>query len=133
MACLIGSGICFLFSFLYLNPFHLSLRPHKFALAFSAGSLLFMFGFALLTGPIAHLKHIFSPARLPFSVAYFSSLALTLYFSLGPRWLIPTLASAIIQVVTLLVYLAAYFPGGTATLSYGGRMLLRGGASLLPI
>ncbi|KAE8269309.1 hypothetical protein A4X09_0g3033 [Tilletia walkeri] len=108
-------------------------RPHKFALAFSAGSILFMVGFSLLTGPVAHLKHILSPARLPFSIAYFSSLALTLYFCLGPRWLIPTLASAVVQVITLLVYLAAYSPGGLSTLQFGGRMILRGGASLLPI
>ncbi|KAL9931825.1 hypothetical protein V8E36_009375 [Tilletia maclaganii] len=133
LACLVGSFICFSFSFFFVMPPMIALRPHKFALAFSAGSLLFMFGFALLTGPMAHLKHIFSSARLPFSIAYFTSLALTLYFCLGPRWMLPTLLSAIVQVITLIVYLAAYFPGGTATISYGGRMLLRGGASLLPI
>ncbi|KAK0524373.1 protein transport protein sft2 [Tilletia horrida] len=133
LACLAGSFICFFFSFFFVMPPILLIRPHKFALAFTAGSLLFMVGFSLLTGPIAHLKHIFSPARLPFSIAYISSLALTLYFALGPRWMIPTLAAAIVQVVTLIIYLAAYFPGGTATITYGGRMLLRGGASLLPI
>ncbi|KAE8211300.1 hypothetical protein CF327_g4942 [Tilletia walkeri] len=133
LACLAGSLICFIFSFIYLNPLIFPFRPHKFALAFSAGSILFMVGFSLLTGPVAHLKHILSPARLPFSIAYFSSLALTLYFCLGPRWLIPTLASAVVQVITLLVYLAAYSPGGLSTLQFGGRMILRGGASLLPI
>lgn len=56
-----------------------------------------------------------------------------MYFALGPRWLIPTLAAAIVQVLSLIAYLAAYFPGGTTTLRYGGSMILRGGASLLPI
>lgn len=39
--------------------------------------------FSVLIGPINHLKHLFSKDRLPFSVVYFSSLGLTLYFSLG--------------------------------------------------
>lgn len=39
-----GSMVCFAFSFLFLSPPILALRPHKFALAFSLGSLLFMIG-----------------------------------------------------------------------------------------
>ncbi len=64
---------------------------------------------------------------------YFASLGLTLYFSLGPKWILPTMLAAVVQIVALLFYLAAYFPGGTTTLRYGGSMILRGGASLLPI
>ncbi|UZJ52495.1 hypothetical protein CBS101457_001815 [Exobasidium rhododendri] len=133
LACLAGSAVCFMFSFIFLNPIILAARPHKFALAFSMGSLLFMVGFSLLSGPLTHLKHILSKERLPFSSAYFGSLGLTIYFALGPRWLLPTLAAAIVQVLSLITYLAAYFPGGTTTLRYGGSMILRGGASLLPI
>ncbi len=36
------------------------------------------------------------------------------------------------QVVALLSYIAAYFPGGTQTLRFGGAMALRGAGSLLP-
>lgn len=39
--------------------------------------------FSVLIGPINHMKHLVSKERLPFSLAYVSSLALTLYFSLG--------------------------------------------------
>ncbi|EPQ30913.1 uncharacterized protein PFL1_01811 [Pseudozyma flocculosa PF-1] len=133
LACIAGAGVCFLFSFLFLSPPILAVRPQKFALAFSLGSLLFMIGFSILSGPVAHLKHILSKERLPFSVAYFGSLGLTIYFAVGRRSMIPTLVAAIVQVGALLTYLAAYFPGGTTTLRYGGSMLLRGGASLLPI
>lgn len=113
--------------------------------------------FAVLIGPINHLKHLISRERLPFSAAYVSSLALTLYFSLGVRPLAPfplpcrpltefhllffaqahsyvgSLIFAIIQVLALLSYIAAYFPGGTQTLRFGGAMALRGAGSLLPI
>lgn len=47
------------------------------------GSLLFMLGFAILAGPIAHLKHITSKERLPFTAAWLGSLALTLFFAIG--------------------------------------------------
>ena len=39
----------------------------------------------------------------------------------------------ILQVVALLSYIVAYFPGGTQTLRFGGQMALRGAGSLLPI
>ncbi|KDN39244.1 SFT2-domain-containing protein [Tilletiaria anomala UBC 951] len=132
-ACLIGSAICFFFSFIFLNPFYLAIKPHKFAFAFSAGSILFMFGFSILSGPVAHFKHLTQPQRLPFTAAYFASLGLTLYFALGPKWVLPTMAAAAVQIVSLVFYLAAYFPGGTTTLRYGGSILIRGGTSLLPI
>jgi len=44
-----------------------------------------------------------------------------------------TLVAAIVQVVALLSYLAAYFPGGITTLRFGGQMLLRGAGNVLPI
>ena len=39
--------------------------------------------FAVLIGPVNHIKHLCQRERLPFSAAYIGSLALTLYFALG--------------------------------------------------
>jgi len=36
-------------------------------------------------GPVTYAQHLLSAARLPFTAAYFGSIALTLYFSLGVR------------------------------------------------
>ncbi|GHJ84793.1 hypothetical protein NliqN6_1195 [Naganishia liquefaciens] len=130
LACLAGGIVCFFVAFLTLPL--LAFKPRKFVLAFTMGSLLFMGGFAVLQGPWNHLKHIMSKERLPFSVAYFGSLALTLYFALGLKSTIGTLISAIAQVAALLTYLAAYFPGGVTTLRFGGQMALRGAGSVLP-
>lgn len=79
------------------------------------------------------MRHLFSAARWPFSVAYLSSMAGTLYFALGPRWRLVTLLFAVLELGALLTYLAAYFPGGVTTLRYAGSMLARGGSSLLPL
>ncbi|KIJ30194.1 hypothetical protein M422DRAFT_234961 [Sphaerobolus stellatus SS14] len=78
-ACLLGAIACFFVAFLSLAVF--AIKPSKFALSFSLGSLLVMFGFAVLSGPITHLKHLFSKERLPFTFAYFGSLGFTIYFS----------------------------------------------------
>lgn len=45
LACLAGSALCFLFSFIFVSPPILLVRPHKFALAFTLGSVLFMAGY----------------------------------------------------------------------------------------
>ena len=36
------------------------------------------------------------------------------------------------QVVALITYVLAYFPGGTQTLRFGGQIALRGAGNLLP-
>ncbi|KAI9571842.1 Got1/Sft2-like family-domain-containing protein [Boletus coccyginus] len=129
-ACLVGACVCFFFAFLGL-PW-LPVRPAKFALAFSMASLLVMVGFSILIGPVNHIKHLASRERLPFSVVYFSSLGLTLYFALGARSQLGSLLAGIVQVVALLAYVLAYFPGGTQTLRFGGQIALRGAGGLLP-
>lgn len=82
---------------------------------------------------LVDLKHILSPERLPFSLCYFGSLGLTLFFAIGIRSTIGTLLASIIQVVALLSYVTAYFPGGMTTLRLGGQMAMRGAGNLLPI
>ncbi|KAI0744752.1 ER-to-golgi vesicle protein transport Sft2 [Earliella scabrosa] len=129
-ACLIGAAVCFFVAFLTIPV--IALRPSKFALSFSLGSLLVMFGFSVLIGPINHIKHLVSKERLPFSIAYLTSLGLTLYFSLGIQSYLGSLIGAIVQVIALVSYVLAYFPGGTQTLRFGGQMALRGAGSLLP-
>lgn len=49
----------------------------------SVGSLLFLLSWAVLMGPWVYAKHLVSGPRLPFTAAYFGSIALTLYFAIG--------------------------------------------------
>lgn len=90
-----------------------------------------------MLGPLAYLQHLMSTPRLPFTAAYFGSIALTLYFSLGvsccpkPPFQCPhgtnachlqlhstvlTLFSSIVQIACLLWYLVSYFPMGSSGL-----------------
>lgn len=49
----------------------------------SMGSVLFLASWAVLMGPLTYAKHLLSTPRLPFTAAYFGSIALTLYFAVG--------------------------------------------------
>ncbi|KAG8626258.1 hypothetical protein KVT40_005203 [Elsinoe batatas] len=99
----------------------LTLRPRKFALLWTVASALFLGSWAVMMGPMTYGRHLLSSERLPFTAAYFGSIALTLYFALGARSTLLTLISAIIQLVCLLWYLVSYFPMGSTGLRFAAR------------
>ena len=103
-----GSAACFFIAFFFLPI--LALKPRKFVTLWTVGSLLFISSFAALQGPLPYAKHLCSGTRLPFTAAYFGSMALTLYFSIGLNSTILTIISAAVQMVALLWYLVSYFP-----------------------
>lgn len=57
----------------------------------SFGSVLFLSSFAAMMGPMAYAQHLVSGSRLPFTAAYFGSIAMTIYFSVGVSRRHPTL------------------------------------------
>lgn len=122
-ACNLGALACFVICFA-LFPV-LSLKPRKFVILWTLGSTLFLMSFAAVMGPMVYAQHLFSGQRLPFTAAYFGSVVLTLYFSMGLHSTILTLFSAIIQLAALAWYLVSYFPMGSSSLrmatSFGAR------------
>ncbi|KAL1897075.1 Protein transport protein sft2 [Sporothrix stenoceras] len=121
--CNLGALACFVICFA-LFPI-VATRPRKFVILWTLGSVLFLSSFAAMMGPWAYVQHLASTPRLPFTAAYFGSIALTLYFSLGLHSTILTLISAIIQLACLLWYLVSYFPMGSSGLrlatTFGAR------------
>uniref|UniRef100_A0A060SZB7 Protein transport protein SFT2 n=1 Tax=Blastobotrys adeninivorans TaxID=409370 RepID=A0A060SZB7_BLAAD len=118
--CLAGAVACFTLCFVILPV--LALKPRKFALLWTLGSLLFVISFGVLQGPMSYLQHIFSGARLPFTVGYFGSIFMTLYFSVGLRSTLLTIISVVIQIVAALWYTVSYFPMGTQSLRFASRL-----------
>ncbi|KAL1874011.1 hypothetical protein VTK73DRAFT_617 [Phialemonium thermophilum] len=122
-ACNLGALACFVICFFFFPA--LILRPRKFVTLWTVGSFLFLCSFAAVMGPLAYAQHLLSSPRLPFTTAYFGSIGLTLYFSVGLRSPILTLLSAIIQLACLAWYLVSYFPMGSSGLrlmsSFGAR------------
>ncbi|KAM3579150.1 Protein transport protein sft2 [Umbelopsis sp. WA50703] len=99
--CVVLGIACFAMAFFLWLPV-LALFPGKFAATFTLGSILMLVSVALLRGPWAHVKHMMSLERLPFTAAYLGTMALTLYFSLGARNYILTIISAVLQIIALL-------------------------------
>ncbi|CAG8541809.1 12076_t:CDS:2 [Dentiscutata heterogama] len=140
---LFASGaLCFLIAFVSLPL--LAIKPRKFAVTYTMGSLLILsrfttfevlqvYDFALLYGPFAHLRHMISRERLPFTVAYIGSMAATLYFAIGLRSTILTIIFSIIQIIALIWYTVSYLPGGTSTLQFGSRMVARQASDIFAV
>ncbi|TVY54178.1 Protein transport protein SFT2 [Lachnellula cervina] len=112
--CNLGALACFVIVFA-LWPIMMA-KPRKFAILWSLGSALFLASWAAMMGPITYAQHLMSTPRLPFTAAYFGSIALTLYFSLGLGNTLLTLISSIMQLACLTWYLVSYFPMGSSGL-----------------
>ena len=99
----------------------LSLRPQKFALSFTMGSITFMGSFALLKGPQEHLMSMLQPDRIWFTAFYLGSMFLTLFCTFSFRGVsgyVMVIGSSVAQLVALLWYLISFLPGGAAGLQY---------------
>lgn len=122
-ACNLAALACFVICFT-LFPV-LSIRPRKFVILWTVGSILFLASFAAVMGPLNYVYHLFSAPRLPFTAAYLGSIILTLVFALKLHSTILTLFSSIVQLACLIWYLISYFPMGSTGLrlaaSFGAR------------
>ena len=72
---------------MYVNPFIHCSMTHQ---GYVVGSILILISIAMLRGPMAHIRHMMSVERLPFTLSYLGTMAMTLYFSLGvsDEWMI---------------------------------------------
>ncbi|CAM9156929.1 unnamed protein product [Phaeothamnion confervicola] len=117
VATLTISALFFVLAFFIGLP-TLVLRPAKFALTFTCGSLCFMISFAMLKGPSTHIRSMCIIERLPFTILYLGSMLGTLYACLIMRSYIVVIALAAAQLVSLLWYFVSFLPGGKAGIKY---------------
>ncbi|KAL7485218.1 hypothetical protein ACHAW6_010845 [Cyclotella cf. meneghiniana] len=93
----------------------LTVRPQKFALSFTCGSITFMSSFAILKGPHAHFASMMSGDRIHFTVIYLGSMLLTLYLTFtagGAKGYVLVLGASALQLLALMWYLVTFLPGG---------------------
>jgi Got1/Sft2-like family len=104
----------------------IALKPQKFALSFTCGSLTFMGSFGILKGPMEHLKSMFAGDRLLFTTIYFGSMLATLYLTFskgGLQGYVLVLSASAVQVVALIWYLISFLPGGAMGLTLVTRVV----------
>jgi hypothetical protein len=79
-ALLFLSALFFALAFFVGVPM-LTLKPQKFALSFTCGSVTFMGSFAIMKGPYEHFSSMFTLQRMPFTIIYLGSMMTTLYLT----------------------------------------------------
>ncbi|ODV81001.1 SFT2-domain-containing protein [Suhomyces tanzawaensis NRRL Y-17324] len=116
IACLAGSIFCFFLSF-FLFPV-LALRPRKFGLIWSMGSILFLVSFGILQGPRAYVLHLISPTRIVFTGVFVGSVFATLYSAVILKSSLLTIVTSAIEILAVAYYTVSYFPFGATTLTW---------------
>ncbi|CCF59144.1 hypothetical protein KAFR_0G01110 [Kazachstania africana CBS 2517] len=111
---ILGSAACFTLC-VFLFPV-LAINPRKFALLWTMGSLLFVLAFGVMMGPVAYIKHLTSKERVPFTLFFFFSCLLTIYFAAFAKSTVLTIISAVLELIAVLYYAVSYFPMGAAGL-----------------
>ena len=124
-ALLFLSALFFALAFFVGLPM-IAIKPQKFALSFTCGSLTFMGSFGILKGPMEHLKSMCGADRMLFTTIYLGSMFLTLYLTFskgGIRGYAYVMAASGAQLVALLWYLVSFLPGGAMGLQLVARAL----------
>ena len=110
---LLVSALFFALAFIVGLPL-ITVRPQKFALSFTMGSITFMSSFAILKGPYEHFKTLLSGDRLHFTTIYIGSMILTIYLTFtagGMEGYVLVLGASGMQLVALVWYLVTFLPG----------------------
>eukprot|EP00439_Symbiodinium_sp_Y106_P052942 s4778_g7.t1 len=113
-------------------------RLWRFVAMFSSGLFLVLFSLNFWNMPKAFAflatigsEQISQRRKLPYAIAYVTGLLGTLCFTLiWPRHIL-TAFFGVVQLVSLLYFICAHFPGGTATLNMLGRFGGRSARSLI--
>ncbi|GLD94841.1 hypothetical protein PINS_up003466 [Pythium insidiosum] len=101
------------------------IRPSKFALSFTLGSMCAMGAFAMLKGPAAYAKDLLQPKTLALTTAYFLTLGSTLYSCLILGSYVMVVVSSVCQLVTLFIFALSALPGGNASLKALGALFVK--------
>lgn len=110
IVCILGCYTCYSICFLFFPI--LSLKPRKFSLIWTLGSILFLLAFIILNGMNKFFSNAITLDRLPFTISFILSIITTLIFSLIYKSNILVIISCIIQFVCSLYYTISYFPYG---------------------
>ncbi|TDH69836.1 hypothetical protein CCR75_002348 [Bremia lactucae] len=98
------------------------IRPSKFALSFTLGSVCCMSALAMLKGPAAYMKGIMQPDRLLLTSAYIVTLGCTLYSCLILGNYMLVVLSSVMQLLTLGLVAFSAFPGGQSSLKGDSKL-----------
>ncbi|XP_051133660.1 protein transport protein SFT2 [Andrographis paniculata] len=115
---LLASGVFFVFIAFSLFLPVIVLVPQKFAICFTVGCTFIIGSLFALKGPKNQFNHMTSKERLPFTLGFIGSMAVTIYVSMVLHSYVLSVLCSVIQVLALAYYAISYFPGGSTGLKF---------------
>lgn len=113
--------VFFALSLMFLPIFWLS--PKKFVSVFSLGSFFSIFSFVFFYGPKEFFSMIFSKERQGYSLIYFCSTFIGIYYSFNPTFYLLSLFCSIIQFIVTVIFVLSFIPGGKSGIAFILSML----------
>lgn len=110
-------GVLLILASLFYLPF-IVLYPQSFLTFFSIGSLIVLISFVFIYGSREYFKMLLNSDRILFTVLYLLSIIVGLYFAYFKNYFIVSLISAVIQFITLTVFVLTFIPGGKTGIQY---------------
>ncbi|TMW59028.1 hypothetical protein Poli38472_007173 [Pythium oligandrum] len=107
------------------------IRPSKFALSFTFGSMCAMGAFAMLKGPAAYAKDLLQSKTIVLTTFYFLTLGATLYSCLVLGSYMMVVFSSVCQLITLGIFALSVFPGGNASLKTFGTLFMKAARQMI--
>jgi hypothetical protein len=116
----IGLGlVCLSLIFLPVIAF----SPQKFVMCFGLGSMTIITSFLFMYGTVGYFEILFSKQRFPFTVLFLSSMILGIYFAYLDKYIYSILCAAA-QLLSLVMFVLSFTPGGQTGIRFIGRTLL---------
>ena len=112
---IIGIGITML-SFLFLPM--ILIAPKKFVSLFSMGSLITIFSFIFYYGTYDFLLMLFNKERRLFTIGFLLSVAIGVYFSFFPTYMIISIICSGFQMIVMFMFILSFIPGGQAGINF---------------
>ncbi|CAI5742869.1 unnamed protein product [Peronospora destructor] len=108
-------------------------RPSKFALSFTLGSMCAMGAFAMLRGPTVYISGLLQPNRLLLTSMYFVTLGGTVYSCLILQDYVFVVVSSVMQLMTLGSFALFAFPGGNVSLKAFGALFWKSARGMIQV
>lgn len=112
---LMGCATCFVLGYLImflslLTVGQLGRRPEKFAILYTLGNIVALISTCFLWGPVAQIKNMFKPVRVVATIVYLVCIALTIFFAIYIKKVIPIMLMILLQFIAGFWYNISYIP-----------------------
>lgn len=113
----LGLGFFVLFMSLFFLP-TIILNPQKFVSLFSLGSFIIISSFIFIHGTKAYFEMLFNEDRRIYTISYFLSIFVGMYFSNFTTIFFVSHLCSMLQLLIMIFFILSFIPGGQTGISF---------------